>query len=153
MQTRQIKIYICSFPLKLIGILVCLAWNTSLKYVTHYHHAMHALVSFRDFIVLAGLEPQVLFLDASGTLTHGLTPWCMWDLNPSSSFGVHDFVTCSCSRAIYASCTCFHTYVILIIIGFSYSFQHGMNSKFIIKLIIIYLNPHLLYLFLLGGLA
>jgi hypothetical protein len=96
MQTRRIEIYICSFPLRLIGILIRLAWNTSLKHVTHHHHAMHALVLFRGFIVLAGLEPQVLFLDASGNLIHGLTPWCLWELNPRSSFNVHDFVTCSC---------------------------------------------------------
>jgi hypothetical protein len=91
---------VCSFPLRLIGIVVCLAWNTPLKHVTHHHHAKHALILFHYLIVQARLEPHVLFPEANGTFTHGLTVWCLWDLNPRSSFSIHDFVTCSCHICI-----------------------------------------------------
>jgi hypothetical protein len=59
MQSSRIEIYLCSFPLRLIGILIRLAWNHFPNQATHLH-AIHGLILFSCFFAYKASTPRLV---------------------------------------------------------------------------------------------
>jgi len=79
MQSSRLSIYICSITFKLIGILICLVWNPSVK--TCHTPSCYACSCYVSW-----------FYNACKTWTHGLTLALHGTWTPGLTFSLNDFL-------------------------------------------------------------
>jgi hypothetical protein len=128
MQSSWLSLYICFAPFKLIWILICLAWNTLLKNMSHAIMLCMHLLCFLDSSACKASTPGLVY-DTVGLYTNrSYTCSTKVSFNQSLMFSIHDFVHVSASTPFMLCVQAFTLMQFISSHALIKPFHHNMHS-------------------------